>query len=270
MTKHVRPSVVYMATNKLNGKRYIGVTVQRLRTRAVQHASLARTSKRKLSIFSKAMLKYGMDGFDWIVLDNCSSLKDGMAREIELIANTKPEYNSTIGGEGTIGDLHLGNKYRLGKSHTAETRDRLRIAAMCNYDMFKSYAGLGPKAMAKRVVCISDGTIHDSASAAARAYGASKSAVIEVCLRREWRRSTCGRVFRYYGDHYGGTPEANTALNAPKRNGSSKLKGAHKNGNKWVSAITVNGQTRYLGIFDTPEKAHAAYMAAKQETRAPQ
>lgn len=47
--------------------------------------------------------------------------------------------------------------------------------------------------------------------------------------------------------------------------GKSGLKGAYPSGSKWKSFITVNHERHYLGIFDTPEKAHEAYTQAASE-----
>lgn len=47
--------------------------------------------------------------------------------------------------------------------------------------------------------------------------------------------------------------------------GESRLLGAHKRrGGKWSAAITLRGQKQWLGIFDTAEAAHAAYLSAKK------
>ena len=43
---------------------------------------------------------------------------------------------------------------------------------------------------------------------------------------------------------------------------ASGFKGVIKRGNRWVAQITHNGPTRYLGLFKTPEEAHAAYCQA--------
>jgi hypothetical protein len=34
---------------------------------------------------------------------------------------------------------------------------------------------------------------------------------------------------------------------------------------KWVAQITMHRKNRYLGLFDTPEEAHAAYVRASAE-----
>jgi hypothetical protein len=45
----------------------------------------------------------------------------------------------------------------------------------------------------------------------------------------------------------------------------SGILGATKKRNRWSSAIGINGKTVRLGVFDTPEEAHAAYVKAKRE-----
>lgn len=52
----------------------------------------------------------------------------------------------------------------------------------------------------REVVCLDDGRVFESASAAASHYKISKSMVIEVCLRNPRRAQAGGRVFRYVGD----------------------------------------------------------------------
>ena len=55
-------------------------------------------------------------------------------------------------------------------------------------------------------------------------------------------------------------------INTPKRKGcASELKGAHRNGNHWMSKISIDGKRKYLGTFRTQEEAHAAYAAAAKE-----
>jgi len=60
------------------------------------------------------------------------------------------------------------------------------------------------------------------------------------------------------------TRSQNMCNTRPSIGGASELKGAiyHKARRKWVSFITLEKKTLYLGIFATPEEAHAAYCEA--------
>lgn len=58
------------------------------------------------------------------------------------------------------------------------------------------------------------------------------------------------------------TNSQNQANTAPRRNNTAGLKGAHKHPSGWTSRIRVNGERHFLGIFDSPEKANAAYRDA--------
>lgn len=50
-------------------------------------------------------------------------------------------------------------------------------------------------------------------------------------------------------------------------NKTSGLLGASwsRQANRWTSCIRINGKTRYLGLYDTAEEAHAAYVDAKRK-----
>jgi len=53
---------------------------------------------------------------------------------------------------------------------------------------------------------------------------------------------------------------------ARSTNRDSRLLGAYRSrGNRWYSAIGVNGRVKYLGSFPTAKAAHTAYVAAKRE-----
>lgn len=63
---------------------------------------------------------------------------------------------------------------------------------------WRKYAHLGPMVNAKRVLCLDDGTVFESASAAARHYGACKSALIQLCNGDKRRKTVKGLRFIYY------------------------------------------------------------------------
>lgn len=95
---------VYMATNRVNGKRYIGFTSRSMARRAYEHEWEATKSKRvRLYIFHKAIRAHGADMFDWTILADGLSQPDALALEEKMVAELKPEYNSTAGGKGSAG-----------------------------------------------------------------------------------------------------------------------------------------------------------------------
>lgn len=53
---------------------------------------------------------------------------------------------------------------------------------------------------------------------------------------------------------------------AKSSNKSSGVLGVyyHRRARRWMSTIYVNGKHKYLGLFDTPEQAHQAYLNEKR------
>lgn len=54
-----------------------------------------------------------------------------------------------------------------------------------------------------------------------------------------------------------------------RRNSRSRsscgMKGVSRHRKRWSAKITIDGKLKHLGIYDTPEEAHAAYCAAAKE-----
>lgn len=95
--------IIYKSTNKINGKEYIGQTVNSLEKRISSHKA-----SKKETYFSHALKKYGNENFEWEVLKECNSKEELDKMEIFYIKelNTfKPNgYNLTLGGDaGTLG-----------------------------------------------------------------------------------------------------------------------------------------------------------------------
>ena len=96
-----RPSIVYMATNKLDGSRYIGITRLGLDARRQAHFKEAFYGRqRHTSRFYRAIRRDGKDAFTFEVVLTCDSYRDAAVAEIRLIRELGPEYNLTSGGEG--------------------------------------------------------------------------------------------------------------------------------------------------------------------------
>jgi hypothetical protein len=61
------------------------------------------------------------------------------------------------------------------------------------------------------------------------------------------------------------TRSQNSANRRLHRNNACGLKGVSAYGRRWCATICKNGRIRHLGIFPTPQAAHAAYVAAARE-----
>lgn len=94
--------VIYLVWCRVNGKRYVGQTVQPLEKRFNAHASC-----KKNMLISKAIRKYGKEKFRYGVIKVCSSKAEMDYWEKYFIVALKSKvpygYNMTDGGEGTLG-----------------------------------------------------------------------------------------------------------------------------------------------------------------------
>ena len=201
-------AVLYIVTNSVNGKRYVGVTSRDVRRRFSEHLSAAKAGTNN-GAFHRAIRKYGGVVFSMKIVNEFFDDKDAKAAEIAYIAECAPEYNSTAGGDGRLGvpmssaakvmlkAVHAGNKYRTGMMHSEETRRWLSENAKENIVTFKKFSHLGPEKLAKKVRCVDDQMIWDSIKSAADAYGVSRSLVSEVCLKKRYRKTAGGRRFEF-------------------------------------------------------------------------
>jgi len=88
--------IIYKATNRVNGKVYIGQTVQPLQKRKKQH------TKTK-EVLGRAIRKHGAENFTFVVIDNATD-KESLNRKeafwVSFFGSMSPRgYNLTAGGE---------------------------------------------------------------------------------------------------------------------------------------------------------------------------
>lgn len=88
--------IVYQTVNKVNGKRYIGMTTRGLKWRKRGHKTEAKTGGQMA--ISRAIRKHGFEMFEFSILEACNDLEHALCRERALISELKPEYNVAAGG----------------------------------------------------------------------------------------------------------------------------------------------------------------------------
>lgn len=221
-----RASIVYLVTNRINGKRYVGITRNKLRIRKAGHKNaMNRGEKTK---FLNALRKYGFDNFDFCEIYQCDTFCEAKVKEQEYIALHKPEYNTTLGGDGVLGyrptlEARLarsrnmqGMQPFLGKRHTEETKALIsekkkqrptrywagkRRSAECKAKISASLRGRALSAAAIKgnqnrgtpVLCVQDGLAFPTARAAARHYHITVQSVIYYCNKNGIRESSARR-----------------------------------------------------------------------------
>jgi len=125
--------IIYMATNLLNNKKYIGQTTRSLKVRVKRHI---REVKRTSSHFHNAIIKYGEGSFRWEIIGYVSGTHSDLnIAEKECIYffrtygnngidfDTVYGYNMTYGGQesgGLIGELNPN----YGNTWTAEQKKK--------------------------------------------------------------------------------------------------------------------------------------------------
>jgi group I intron endonuclease len=108
--------IIYKATNKVNGKVYIGQTVQFLEKRIYRHKYDA-FERVASTVFCKALRKYGITQFIWEIIEQCCSKEELDEMEFHYIKQYKSHvddlgYNMTFGGDGGSG-RKLSEKERI-------------------------------------------------------------------------------------------------------------------------------------------------------------
>jgi group I intron endonuclease len=158
----VKEGIIYLVTNKTNGKRYVGQTVRTLRRRWSEHKNAA--VKGEMTPLHKAIRKYGHENFSVEVLaDSWQPFLSTL--EVFFIflyvSHIKHQgYNVTTGGEGASGENnpHFGkfgaahpvygtklteehkakisamqtgeSNHFYGRTHSSETKEKMRAAKL--------------------------------------------------------------------------------------------------------------------------------------------
>lgn len=119
---------VYLLKNKITGQGYVGRTTQPVAVRARAHRNAALNNgygKRTCPLIQAAICEYGWDAFELSVLEECATIEDLDAKEVEWVEKLGTlaplGYNLTTGG--TRGFKHHPESVaKLVESNTGQHR----------------------------------------------------------------------------------------------------------------------------------------------------
>lgn len=122
--------VVYKITNLINNKVYIGITTIDPEKRKKQHFSIKRSGCPRLV---KAFKKYGIENFEWKILDQASTIQELTKKEVNYIFqfksnNPKYGYNILSGGFTNEGAIE-SRKTEIYDAKTGEVFDSIKKAS---------------------------------------------------------------------------------------------------------------------------------------------
>ena len=172
---------VYMHTNKINNKVYIGITSQKVQNRwnnGKGYFVKNKEGKFSQQKFARAIQKYGWDNFEHIIFAEGLSKDEACHMERLLIAiwhAMEHGYNSTIGGEGSCGYVPSEELRQLLRQKRGYT--------VCQFDMDMNFIAE-----------------YQSVREAAEKTGLSSATILQCCDMKDSRKVAGEYVWIFKSD----------------------------------------------------------------------
>jgi len=138
--------IIYKAENTINNKVYIGQSIHnKLSKRRNEHLCLSKSSTRKNHYFQNAILKYGIENFNWEIVYKTDNLDDLNSKETFYILHYKSNdknfgYNLDTGGTNKIvgeSTRQLLRKINTGRKLSIETINKIKETKKINAKFLK-------------------------------------------------------------------------------------------------------------------------------------
>lgn len=114
---------IYLITNKINGKRYVGKTETTVEARWKRHLSIAKNPNAQKYAIHQAILKYGAESFIIKEIEKVPTTKLSQREQywIQYYNSYKRGYNETLGGDGNTkyNYLDIYEYYNMCRNTTA-------------------------------------------------------------------------------------------------------------------------------------------------------
>lgn len=195
--------VIYLLRNLINGKTYIGQTIQLPSNRWKNGKGYA-----SYMLIRKAIDKYGWENFEHIILEQFTGTpKEAGIKEqqyIDIYKSMNPEYGYNLQrSDGPVapkmndaavewmkqhpefGLARAADMHRWRKEHPEEAKK-----------ITEKFSLAGHEARKRKVKCIETNTVYESATAAARNVEGASQSKICMCCRNQ--RNTCGGLHWEY------------------------------------------------------------------------
>ena len=209
---------VYIHTNKINGKMYVGITKRNVEQR--WHNGYGYTACPR---FDRAIKKYGWKNFEHEIFADCLTQEEAYNMEKLLIVelnlqNPEKGYNIAPGGQG--GDMNEETKQKISMSNKGKPKPQSWVEKRIGLKAGEKHPLYGTKASAetkakmskshkkyyethewllepkrKPVIQIETNTVFDSIEAAAQALNICRSSISECCAGK--RKSAGGFTWMF-------------------------------------------------------------------------
>lgn len=250
-------SYIYLLTNTINNKKYVGVSKNPLRRLTKGHVY-------GRGAIGAAIQKYGIESFSLETLlkastAECYELEDRM---FEVFQSRCTQHGYNLARGGVIPSPMAGvykrsaetrsrmSEAQKGKRHSDETRMRI------------SEAKKGIPVSEERRRQIIEGLTGREVSEETRRKISAKQIGKSVSAETRTKLSEA-HTGKKWTD-----AQRKAREQTPARN-KSGYKGVSQRGNLWRAVIGQDGKFRHLGYFSSPEEAHSAYIAAKRKAAEP-